>query len=87
MRGALVRSLEISRIKGVDPDLYGNEPEIEKGLFNLDNVVLTPCLGSATAEVRAEISFMAAQNMLAALREKKPNHCVKDKRCIDPYSI
>jgi glyoxylate reductase len=52
-------------------DVYTNEPRINPALLALDNVVLLPHLGSATFEARAQMSEIAAQNVIAVLHGKQ----------------
>jgi len=49
---ALVDRLEAGAIAGAGLDVYENEPSIHPKLLTLDNVVLSPHLGSATHEGR-----------------------------------
>ena len=49
---ALVRALEEKRIAGAGLDVYENEPQVEPELLTMQNVVLTPHLGSAVKELR-----------------------------------
>ena len=49
---ALVARLAAGAIAGAGLDVYENEPAIHPGLLALDNVVLSPHLGSATHEGR-----------------------------------
>ena len=49
---ALVDRLAAGAIAGAGLDVYENEPAIHPGLLTLDNVVLSPHLGSATHEGR-----------------------------------
>ena len=41
-------------------------------LLELDNVVLTPHIGSASVETRRKMSLLAAENALAALAGRRP---------------
>lgn len=69
---ALVNALREGWIAGAGLDVYEREPELASGLASLDNVVLTPHIGSATVETRNGMSRMAAQNLLAVLEGEKP---------------
>ena len=51
---ALVRALEEKRIRGAALDVFEREPEVEPTLLGMRNVVLTPHLGSAVAELREQ---------------------------------
>ncbi len=65
---ALAVALGEGRIAGAGLDVYENEPEVEPGLLGLENVVLSPHLGSATIETRTAMAELAARNAIAALR-------------------
>lgn len=40
--------------------------------MRLDNVVLMPHVGSATAETRLKMALLAAENLLVALEGRRP---------------
>lgn len=48
-------------------DVFENEPALEPGLAELDNVVLVPHLGSATDWTRSGMATLAASNVVAML--------------------
>jgi glyoxylate reductase len=73
---ALVQALQSERIAGAGLDVYENEPELEPGLVDLDNVVLLPHIGSATLETRTQMAVMAAENLLSGLRGETPKNLV-----------
>ena len=73
---ALVQALKNGPLAGAGLDVFENEPAIEPGLLELDNVVMTPHTGSATYETRDRMAVMAAENLLAALRGDVPEHLV-----------
>lgn len=52
----LIAALQNKDIAGAGLDVYENEPHIPKELLALDNVVLTPHVGTATLETREEMS-------------------------------
>jgi glyoxylate reductase len=66
---ALVEALRDGRIVA-GLDVYEREPELEPGLSELENVVLSPHLGSATVETRTAMAELAARNAIAALRDE-----------------
>jgi glyoxylate reductase len=76
---ALVSGLRQKRIAAAGLDVYENEPELEPGLAELDNVVLAPHLGSASSETRTRMAQMAVQNILDALQGKLPENCVNPR--------
>lgn len=74
---ALAEALEKGQIWGAGLDVYEREPEIEKRLLSLDNVVLLPHIGSATYETRLKMAMMAARNLVQGLKGEKPNNLVE----------
>ena len=67
---ALVWGLENRLIAGAALDVYEREPEIERGLLALENVVLSPHLGSSTIETRTTMIHLAVDNLIAVLSGK-----------------
>ncbi|HEY2600217.1 MAG TPA: D-glycerate dehydrogenase [Thermoleophilaceae bacterium] len=70
--GALVEALKSGSIAGAALDVFEREPELHPGLAELENVVLTPHLGSATIETRTAMAELAARNTLAVLAGERP---------------
>ncbi|HNC74333.1 MAG TPA: NAD(P)-dependent oxidoreductase, partial [Elusimicrobiota bacterium] len=64
---ALVRALKGKKIFAAGLDVFEKEPQLAPGLAELPNVLLAPHAGSATVETRAEMSVLAARNVLAVL--------------------
>lgn len=64
---ALVRALKQKKIFAAGLDVFEREPQLAAGLAELPNVLLAPHAGSATFETRAEMSVLAAKNVLAVL--------------------
>lgn len=73
---ALVKALKENRIFGAGLDVFEDEPEMKEGLSELENVIVLPHIGSATHEARTKMSEIAAQNIIDALEEKKPEFLV-----------
>ncbi len=74
---ALVETLKEGGIAGAGIDVYADEPEgANPDYYDLDNVVLTPHLGSGTYKAREAMSEMAADNLTAALEDRKPDNIV-----------
>jgi lactate dehydrogenase-like 2-hydroxyacid dehydrogenase len=69
---ALVEALRERHIYAAGLDVFEREPEIHPGLFELENVVLVPHLGSATVETRMAMASLAAENLLAGLEGRLP---------------
>ena len=72
---ALVRVLKEKRIAGAGLDVYENEPKVEPELLSMQNVVLTPHLGSAVKELRESMANVVADNILAVLEGRRPPNC------------
>ncbi len=73
---ALVRALQEGWIAGAALDVFEKEPQIEKELLELPNVVLTPHIGSASKTTRVRMAIIAAENMLRALQGEIPQYLV-----------
>lgn len=74
---ALVDALKNKTIKGAALDVFENEPALASGLAELDNVILTPHIASATEETRSKMSEIAADNIIAAMERQTPPNLVK----------
>ena len=72
---ALVRALKEKRIAGAGLDVYENEPNVEPELLTMQNVVLTPHLGSAVMELRESMANVVVDNILAVLEGRRPLNC------------
>jgi glyoxylate reductase len=72
---ALVRALKEKRIAGAGLDVYENEPKVEPELLTLQNVVLTPHLGSAVTELRESMANVVVDNIMAVLEGRRPPNC------------
>jgi lactate dehydrogenase-like 2-hydroxyacid dehydrogenase len=62
---ALINALEQGKIAGAGLDVYEKEPFVPPRLISLENCVLLPHLGSATAETRQAMGQMALDNIIA----------------------
>jgi lactate dehydrogenase-like 2-hydroxyacid dehydrogenase len=69
---ALVRALRERRIAGAGLDVFEEEPRVHPGLLELDQVVLTPHIGSASRATRLAMAMRAAENCVAALGGARP---------------
>jgi phosphoglycerate dehydrogenase-like enzyme len=72
---ALVREVASGRIEA-GLDVLAHEPQVPRELLGLPNVVLTPHVGSATAETREAMTRVLVDNLLAAAREERPPNLV-----------
>ncbi len=74
---ALIEALMADRIAGAGIDVYADEPYgANPDYYQLDNVVLTPHLGSASYRAREGMSDMAAENLMAVLEGREPDNIV-----------
>jgi glyoxylate reductase len=73
---ALVRALKANRIAGAGLDVFEREPKIEEGLRKLSNVVMTPHLGSASADTRDAMANTVVDNIEALLAGRQPPNIV-----------
>jgi glyoxylate reductase len=64
-------------IAGAGLDVYESEPISEKHpLTKIQNVVLTPHIGSSTKETRAKMAEITVQNLILGISGKKPIYSV-----------
>ena len=68
---ALLYALQHKKIAGAALDVFENEPNPNKDFLRLDNVLLTPHIGSATTETRIAMTNLAVDN-LEAFFAKQP---------------
>jgi glyoxylate reductase len=64
---ALARALAEGRIAGAALDVYEHEPDVEETLLELDNVVLTPHIASATHAAREAMGRACVEALRAVL--------------------
>ncbi|HEX2482408.1 MAG TPA: D-glycerate dehydrogenase, partial [Methylomirabilota bacterium] len=73
---ALVEALRAGRIAGAGLDVFEEEPKVHSGLLGLENLALTPHIGSASRATRLKMATRAAENCLAALEGRRPTNLV-----------
>ena len=66
---AMVDALVEGRLGAAGLDVFDAEPHVPERLFALDNVVLTPHVGSATRETRAAMGGLAVDNVVSFFRD------------------
>jgi len=62
---ALLYALQHKKIAGAALDVFENEPNPNVAFLSLDNVLLTPHIGSATTETRVAMTNLAVDNLEA----------------------
>ena len=67
---ALIQALKEKKIYGAGIDVFENEPKINEGFYELDNVVLSPHVGSGTYDTRKAMSLKASENIISAVIHK-----------------
>lgn len=73
---ALIDALKARQIFAAGLDVYQKEPLKESALFQLDNVVTLPHVGSATAATRKKMAELAYRNLVDALEGRVPHYVV-----------
>lgn len=76
-QSALYRALSNKRIAGAALDVTDPEPiPLDSPLLKLDNLIITPHIGSASYQTRTKMAQMAVNNLIAGLEGKRLPHCV-----------
>ena len=75
---ALVEALRSGTIAGAALDVFEFEPAVTEELLSMENVVLTPHLGSATRTTREAMGMLAVEALRGVLLrgERPPNTVV-----------
>ncbi|HKZ56005.1 MAG TPA: NAD(P)-dependent oxidoreductase [Anaerolineales bacterium] len=74
---ALAEALADKRIAGAALDVTDPEPiELGSPLLELENVIITPHMASASRQARDQMSIMAAENLIAGLLGDRLPCCV-----------
>lgn len=69
---ALIAALRSGRLRAAGLDVFANEPRVHPGYRTLDNVFLTPHIGSATEETREAMGRMLIEGIEALGRDETP---------------
>lgn len=73
---ALIDALKKKTIRAAGLDVFENEPNLNPGFLELDNVVLAPHVGSSTEATRRAMAMTAAKNAVAALSGERPPNLI-----------
>ncbi len=76
---ALYNALKEGKIGGAGLDVFEFEPQIVAGLTDLDNVVLTPHIASATRQAREEMAIIAVNNIIDLFEGRVPRNNIAIK--------
>jgi lactate dehydrogenase-like 2-hydroxyacid dehydrogenase len=68
--GALLYALQHKKIAGAALDVFESEPNPSHEFLTLDNVLLTPHIGSATSETRIAMTNLAIDNLEAFFNQQ-----------------
>lgn len=77
---ALCRALEERWIAGAGLDVFSEEPLPESPLKKMENVVLTPHIGSATIETLRRVALTNAVDIVRVLKGEEPINLVPEQR-------
>lgn len=74
---ALYEALKERRIFAAGLDVTEPEPlPLDSPLLTLDNIIIAPHIASASKTARDKMSWMAAQNLIAGLKDERLPNCV-----------
>ena len=69
---ALIKALRSGDIYSAALDVFEHEPNYYPDFLDLDNVVLSPHLGSSTVKTRRAMAMRAATNLVTGLKGDFP---------------
>jgi glyoxylate reductase len=73
---ALAEALGSGQLAAAGLDVFPDEPRVPAAYLGLENVVLTPHLGSGTRETRAAMARMVLEEVHRVARGEPPRHAV-----------
>ncbi|GJZ50107.1 hydroxyphenylpyruvate reductase-like protein [Tanacetum coccineum] len=78
----LVSALVEGRLGGAGLDVFEHEPEVPEQLIGLDNVVLSPHVGTATRETRKAMADLVVANLVAHFSNQPLLTPVVEQSCL-----
>ena len=73
----MYQALKNKRIAGAGLDVFQQEPiPLNDPILKIQNVILTPHIGSGTVETRLSMSLMAVNDVMRVLEGKRPIHLI-----------
>jgi len=73
---ALIKHLAAGKLAGAGLDVFENEPDIPAELMQMNNVVLTPHIGTDTVETRISMTRESARNIIDFFSDRQPFHVI-----------
>ncbi len=73
---ALVEALQNGQLAGVALDVHEREPQMNPELMQMENVILTPHIASATHEVREKMTQQSVDAILKTLSGEMPENII-----------
>ncbi|MGJ7490275.1 2-hydroxyacid dehydrogenase [Variovorax sp. ZT4R33] len=71
---ALLAALKSGQVRGAGLDVFANEPHVNPGYRTMDNVFLSPHIGSATHETRDAMGWLLIHGVEALARGETPDN-------------
>ncbi|MEM3046683.1 MAG: D-glycerate dehydrogenase [Candidatus Bathyarchaeia archaeon] len=85
---ALCKALAEGWIAGAGLDVFAKEPlPLNSPLVKMENVVLTPHIGSAAQETRRRMALMNATDVVRVLRGEEPLNLIPEQRKSPPVRV
>ena len=75
--GEIAEALRAGILGGYGADVFENEPNPYAELLQMENVILTPHIASATTAARKDMGEIAVKNLVAGLAGQKPMNLVE----------
>jgi glyoxylate reductase len=73
---ALAEALASGRLAAAGLDVFRDEPRVPAAYLGLENVIVTPHIGSGTRETRAAMARLVLEDVLRVAKGEPPRHPV-----------